>query len=83
MGGVSQKRMTLIVGTRSKNLRTVGTMFALVKRRISVNRGIRPYQLSNSGVQNLDFAAKSSISPWTFGGCPDAQWSAPLRSTDS
>lgn len=51
MGGLSQKRMRLIVETLSHNLRSVGTIFALLKKRMPVNRGIRLYQLSNSGGQ--------------------------------
>ena len=50
MGGVSQTRMMLIAETLFNNVRSVGTIFALFKKRMPVNRGIRLYQLSNSGI---------------------------------
>jgi hypothetical protein len=39
----------VIAETLSDKLRRVGTIFALFKKRMPVNRGIRPYQLLKSG----------------------------------
>jgi hypothetical protein len=53
MGGLSQKGIRLIIETLSHHLRSVGTIFALLKKRMPVKRGIRLYQLSNSGIKQV------------------------------
>ena len=73
MGRLSQRRMIVIVETLSKKSRNVGTIFALLKKRMPVNRGTRLYQLSNSGqtlfwtmapLQFFMFPKSSMVSGW-------------------
>jgi hypothetical protein len=55
MDGLSQTRMILISVILSDKWRGVGTIFALFKKRMPVNREIGPYQLLKSGGDTFEF----------------------------